>query len=138
MCIRDRLSNDIIFTPNWLEPLIGTESINVPLCNQQITDKTDKFEIKPLMELSEYIGNEEELDIISNRIINQSVIIDEPKIIPYYCFYLPYNISSKVGLFDENFGLAGGEDIDYKLRAEMEGFNTKIIIWQLYLMVRHL
>jgi len=121
------LSNDIIFTPNWLEPLIGNDSINIPISNQQVTAKTDKFELKPLMDLSDYIGNEVELDIISNRITTEYSLTEQPKVIPYYCFYLPYTISSKVGLFDENFGLAGGEDIDYRLRAELEGFETKII-----------
>jgi GT2 family glycosyltransferase len=121
------LSNDIIFTPNWLEPLVGNDSINIPLSNQQVTAKTDKFELKPLMDLADYIGNEIELEILSNRITTEYESIDEPKVIPYFCFYLPYNISSKVGLFDENFGLAGGEDIDYRLRAELEGYKTKII-----------
>jgi GT2 family glycosyltransferase len=34
-------------------------------------------------------------------------------------------VSSKVGLLDEEFGMGGGEDIDYSLRAEQLGIETK-------------
>jgi glycosyltransferase involved in cell wall biosynthesis/GT2 family glycosyltransferase len=121
------LSNDIIFTPNWLPPLVNTEYITLPLCNQQITSKTNKFEIKPLMDLSEYEGNEEELNIIVNAITETDINLEQPKLIPYFCFYLPYKVSSEVGLFDEEFGKAGGEDIDYRLRADLKRYETKII-----------
>ncbi len=121
------LSNDIIFTPNWLEPLVSTDAITVPISNQQVTARTDNFELQQLMDLEDYLGNEIDLEIVSNRITTNYSLVEQPKVIPYYCFYLPHTISSKVGLFDENFGLAGGEDIDYRLRAEMEGYETKII-----------
>ena len=47
--------------------------------------------------------------------------------IPFYCFYLPHEVSSIVGLFDEEFGKAGGEDIDYRLRARIKGYETLLI-----------
>jgi len=120
-------SNDVIFTENWLEPLINSDSITLPLCNQYITDKTDKFEILPAMDLVQYIENEQELDILAKKITDQKLKFNQPKHISFYCFYLPYKVSSVVGLFDEKFGKGGGEDVDYRLRSHIKGFETKLV-----------
>ena len=120
------LNNDIIFTPNWLEPLINTDIIAIPLCNQYITEKTDKFQVEFKMDLSQYVGNEDELDTIAKKITDKNLKFDQPKLILFYCFYLPYNVSSNVGLFDENFE-NGGEDVDYRLRTRVKGYDTKLI-----------
>lgn len=129
LAIRDKadfilMSNDIIFTQNWLQPLINYESIILPLSNQNITEQTEKFKTKFVMSLEDYIGNEDELEIIAKKITQKDLKFKQPKLIPYFCFYLPYVISSVVGLFDENFGRGGGEDVDYRLRAAEKGFQT--------------
>ena len=121
------LSNDIIFTPNWLTPLINTDKIKIPLCNQYINDTFDGFQTETAMNISEYIGNEEKLNVIANNIVNKNLQFTQPKLIPFYCFYLPHKVSSVVGLFDTNFGKAGGEDIDYRLRAKNNGFETELV-----------
>jgi glycosyltransferase involved in cell wall biosynthesis/GT2 family glycosyltransferase len=121
------LSNDIIFTPNWLTPLVNSNKITVPLCNQYVSDIFDGFQTESTMDISEYIGNEEKLNVIANNIINKNLQFTQPKLIPFYCFYLPHTVSSVVGLFDTNFGKAGGEDIDYRLRAKNNGFETELV-----------
>lgn len=121
------LNNDIVFTPNWLEPLINSNSITIPLSNQYITDKVDDFGTSFFMDLSQYIGNEDKLDIIANKVTSQNLQFSQPKLIPFYCFYLPHEVSSIVGSFDEKFGKAGGEDIDYRLRARIKGYETLLI-----------
>ncbi len=120
------MSNDIIFTPSWLEPLITSDTIMLPMSNQNITEQTDKFKTSFVMDLSEYLGNEDELDSIAKKITSKNLQFNQPKMIPFYCFYLPYLVSSNVGLFDETFGQGGGEDVDYRLRASMKGYETKL------------
>jgi len=120
------LSNDIIFTPNWLTNLISSDKIKIPLCNQYVNDVYEGFETKTAMDISEYIGNEDKLNSIASNIISKNLQFPQPKLIPFYCFYLPYKVSSIVGLFDTEFGKAGGEDIDYRLRAKISGFETEI------------
>jgi glycosyltransferase involved in cell wall biosynthesis len=120
------LNNDIIFTQNWNENLGDTNSISVPLCNQYVGETYEDLQMKEIMELDDFIGKENELNVIAKNIINQC---KDKKVlnsmIPFYCFYLPYEISSKVGLLDEKFGKGGGEDIDYRLRALQFGFETQ-------------
>ena len=120
------MSNDIIFTQGWFEPLISNDSIMVPLCNQCIDLETQKFKTTFAMSLSDYLGNEEEVELIAKYVKSLNLKFTQPKLIPYYSFYLPYEVSSEVGLFDENFGRGGGEDIDYRLRANKKGFETKM------------
>lgn len=120
------LNNDIIFTPNWLEPLINPDTITLPLCNQYVIEKTDRFELRFLMDLEDYIGHEQDLNIIAKRVTDRNMQFSQPKMIPFYCFYLPYGVSSVVGLFDEMFD-CGAEDIDYRIRAKEKGFDTKLI-----------
>jgi GT2 family glycosyltransferase len=120
------LSNDIVFTPNWLQPLVNTDNITIPLCNQQVPGSTVKFTTNELMDLQQYLGNEDEFEIIAKNITESQLVFNQPKLISFYCFYLPYNISSKVGLFDEEYQ-NGGEDIDYRIRAKMNGHEAVIV-----------
>ena len=77
------------------------------------------------MKLEEFIGKEESLNQIASQITTQAQNIAPNLIKAFYCFYVPYEVSSKVGLLDEEFGKGGGEDIDYGLRAKQLGFETK-------------
>lgn len=120
------MNNDVIFTKNWLEPLENSTSIKVPLCNQHITEKTERFEVSPMMDLEDYVGNEEDLEVISQKIAQQNLKFNQPNLISFYCFYLPYSVGSVVGLFDEGFE-NGGEDVDYRLRASQKGYDTQLV-----------
>ena len=115
------LNNDIIFTKNWNQNLGDLNSVSIPLCNQHLQGDWIKGE----MELEEFIGKEESLNQIASQITSQLQNVAPNLIKAFYCFYVPYEVSSKVGLLDEEFGKGGGEDIDYGLRAEQLGFETK-------------
>jgi GT2 family glycosyltransferase len=115
------LNNDIIFTKNWNQNLGDLNSVSIPLCNQHLQGDWIKGE----MELEEFVGKEELLNQISSQITSQLQNVAPNLIKAFYCFYVPYEVSSKVGLLDEEFGKGGGEDIDYGLRAEQLGFETK-------------
>ena len=115
------LSNDVVFTKNWNQNLGDSNSISIPLCNQHL----QVGGLKPQMELEEVVGKEEQLDELACHITTNEQNIPPNFIKAFYCFYVPYEVSSKVGLLDEEFGLGGGEDIDYGLRAEQLGIETK-------------
>jgi glycosyltransferase involved in cell wall biosynthesis len=115
------LNNDIAFTQNWNQNLGDRNSISIPLCNQHL----QVGGLKPQMQLVDVAGKEDQLNELSQHITTNKQNIPENLIKAFYCFYIPYEVSSKVGLFDEEFGLGGGEDIDYTLRAEQLGIETK-------------
>ena len=115
------LNNDISFTKNWNQNLGDCNSISIPLCNQHIQVGGLKSE----MELEEVVGKEEQLNELAYHITTNEQNIPSNLIKAFYCFYVPYEVSSKVGLLDEEFGLGGGEDIDYSLRAKQLGIETK-------------
>jgi hypothetical protein len=115
------LNNDIAFTKNWNQNLGDLNSISIPLCNQHLYGNWIKSEMK----LEEFIGKEESLNQIASQIISHPQNLAPNLIKAFYCFYIPHEVSSKIGLFDEEFGKGGGEDIDYSLRAEQLGIETK-------------
>lgn len=119
------LNNDIIFTKDWNETLGDRNSISVPLCNQYIQKSYKDLELKYSMELEEFIGKEDKLNTISTQIISEKQYVNPNLMVSFYCFYLPYEVSSKIGLLDENLE-NGGEDVDYKLRAHQLGIPTKL------------
>lgn len=121
------LNNDIIFTKNWTNGLFQRNCISLPLCNQNVCGHTENFKLNPTMNLEDYLGNEDDLNIIANQITSSYKLSKTPSHIPFYCFFLPYEVISKIGLFDEKFGIAGGEDIDYRLRAKNVGIETQIV-----------
>ena len=115
------LNNDIAFTKNWNQNLGDSNSISIPLCNQHLQVGGLNSE----MEFEEVVGKEEQLNELAHHITTNEQNIPSNLIKAFYCFYVPYEVSSKVGLLDEEFGLGGGEDIDYVLRAEQLGIETK-------------
>jgi hypothetical protein len=115
------LNNDIAFTKNWNQNLGDSNSISIPLCNQHL----QVGGLKSQMELEEFVGKEDQLNELAYHITTNEQNIPSNLIKAFYCFYVPYEVSSKVGLLDEEFGLGGGEDIDYALRAEQLGIETK-------------
>ena len=119
------LNNDIIFTKDWNKNLNDKDKISVPLCNQYVCDSYETLSLSPAMELKDYNDKEDELNKIAENATSKTYDFKNT-LIPFYCFYLPFEVGSKVGLFDEEYGKGGGEDIDYRIRAKQLGFDTEI------------
>jgi GT2 family glycosyltransferase len=118
------LSNDVVFTENWNENFNVRNKILVPLCNQKLVGEHKGFKIDSTMDLEEYGGKEKELNEFVKKINPESLTLNK-NMIGFFCFYVPYQVLSKVGLLDENFE-NGAEDTDYRLRAFHLGFETDI------------
>ena len=118
------LNNDVVFTEDWNQNFDIRNRILVPLCNQNFVGEYGSLKIESTMNLEDYNNQEKELNTFVKFIDSKSLNIDK-NIIGFYCFYIPYKILSTVGFLDENFK-NGGEDIDYRLRAQQLGFDADI------------
>jgi len=123
------LSNDIEFTSGWSEPLKQYNNlILLPSCNQThlYTSTGRSLKLERSMHLSDYNNNHSELDdCVKQHRQRMTAGFFEQHLMPFYAFRLPAAIIAKVGLFDENFGPGGGEDVDYRLRSVAAGFAVK-------------
>jgi glycosyltransferase involved in cell wall biosynthesis/GT2 family glycosyltransferase len=121
------LNNDVIFTHGWLQPLLEiNDAISIPLCNQQLQYKVDGLNLSFAMDWEEFGGHFELLEEIAKQ--NSAKHTDEERgwklLMPFYCFRAPLKILTDVGRFDETFGAAGGEDVDYRLRTLLAGYDV--------------
>lgn len=122
------LSNDVIFTPNWSEPLKQYSNvILLPSCNQThlYTSRDRLLTLKPSMSLDEISNDQSLMDCVNQHKSLRMSSFFERLVMGFYVFRLPATIYNIVGLFDEQFGLGGGEDVDYRLRTLFAGFQVK-------------
>ena len=49
-------------------------------------------------------------------------------LMPFYCFNVPHKILNDVGYFDKSFGKGGGEDIDYRMRCAIKGYEVNFLL----------
>jgi GT2 family glycosyltransferase len=124
------LNNDMIFTWGWLDPLCVTDqTVLIPMCNQHIVYRQDGLQLRTTMIWEDYAGHEDALEKIAQNHRNNPKISEpywRPPRISFYCFRLPWAVHAALGPFDEGFGVGGGEDVDYRLRAYAAGFDTAI------------
>ena len=118
------LNNDLVFTENWNQNFGKSKVISIPLCNQKLTGEYGSLKIKSAMDLEDYQGKENELNEFVKGIDSQSLNIDTT-VVGFHCFHIPHEIIFQVGFLDENFK-NGGEDIDYRLRAQQCGFDVDV------------
>ena len=117
------LNNDIIFTPSWLEPLLSDRAaILSPLSNFNVPYKSETFECKRTMELSDFVGHEKDLAAICLQHKARLQGYKSVLTLPYFAVKIPHAVYSVVGEFDESFGRGGAEDNDYSIRAILAGF----------------
>jgi GT2 family glycosyltransferase len=120
-------NNDLIFTKNWSESLTKKrDAIYIANSNQYVNLYNKNFLFGNNVELDEYLkfkkDFEEVVDYYS-KLDNKDFSILHPS---FYCFFVPYEILAILGPFDEKFDRAGGEDIDYRLKGLLKGFETYI------------
>ena len=127
------LNNDIIFTKKWFEPLESVSNcISIPVNNQLFSYQTNcgNLKLKPVMQLQDF-GD-------SHDLLNEIVDMHKKKfsfkqyfqtpLMPFFCFKAPYDILNDIGYFDESFGLGGGEDIDYRIRCAIKGYEVNFVL----------
>ena len=120
------LNNDLYFLPGWLrEDDLRDDTITSPLSNREVPYETPDISCPVEMQLDVVDGKEEALlqlvELHRERSKGQMNVL----IAPFFAIYLPYPILKAVGKLDENFGLGGGEDYDYCLRAVLSGFRIQ-------------
>lgn len=122
------LSNDVAFTPGWAEPLKQYNNIVLlPSCNQtHLYKSTDgQLTLDKFMTLDQFSNLESLEDCAKQHKKLPGPGFFEDLIMGFYVFRLPATIYKTVGLFDEQFGLGGGEDVDYRLRTLQAGYEVK-------------
>lgn len=119
------LSNDIILTPGWLEPLEGiNDAVVLPSCNQTHNYNTGAFDLSPSIDWVDYGNRPAELLKIVNMHRQQVKGYFDFLLMPFYVFRLPVNVYRTVGYLDDLF-VNGGEDLDYRIRTILAGFEVK-------------
>lgn len=112
------LSNDVIFTPNWSELLVTDDmTLSIPSCNQ-----THNLGIPSSLSMDEFSDRYDILNQISLQVNNEMKYF-QSMLMPFYVLRIPLKILKEVGEYDEMF-VVGGEDVDYRLRCLIKGFNV--------------
>jgi hypothetical protein len=130
------LNDDLIFTPGWTAPFCGhPRTVLSPLSNREVQYRL-KIEVSPggaclsdfalrsQMTLAEYLGHEARFAAIAEAHVATAAGILPIFTLPFFCIRIPLAVINEVGAFDESFGVAGGEDFDYCLRAWLCGFEV--------------
>jgi GT2 family glycosyltransferase len=101
------------------------DAILLPLCNQFRLYGHGSLQLEPAMNLDEYLGKDEDLDGIVEQ-HGREIDIDFANTLhmSFFCFRIPHRIHADIGLFDERFGRGGGEDVDYRVRAHLAGYDV--------------
>ena len=127
------LTNDIIFTKNWIEPLLKKSlSLSIPSNNQVFPYQSNcgNLKLKPTMNFNDF-GEKYQLleDIVSEH---KKRFKPDQKfqtlLMPFYCFKIPYKILIDVGYFDTSFGNGGGEDVDYRIRCIAKNYEVNFLL----------
>jgi GT2 family glycosyltransferase len=123
------ITNDIVFTKNWFEPLKQRDdAVLIPACNINYLYNAAEFKTSPCMQMEEYIGKEKHLESIVQFHQNKFKFEDvqERIFMQLYLGRIPYQVHSSVGYFDHTFSNCGGEDMDFRIRCAIQGFKTMI------------
>ena len=126
------LNNDIIFTKNWFEPLkLDFKSISIPVSNQLFLYHTEckNLILKPTMNFKDFNENYDLLNKIvtkhKERFKSQHQF--QTLLMPFFVSKYHIKILCQIGSFDESFGKGGGEDIDYRIRCALKGYEVNFL-----------
>ena len=139
------LNNDIIFSDGWELPLLESDrSICAPISNREVEyagsvvlPKTETiqqlFVFHGPMTLEQYLEAPRMFDAIADAHKRASTGVMRVIVFPFYCVKLPLPVLQALGKFDESYGVAGGEDYDYCLRAWLAGFDAHMTLGSILL-----
>jgi GT2 family glycosyltransferase len=126
------LNNDIIFTKNWFKALsLVSDSISMPSNNQIFQYESDLgiLKLKVTMNLNDFNNNHDLLEEILKE--HKKKIKSGKKfqtlLMPFFAFKVPCKILKDVGHFDISYGVGGGEDIDYRIRCAIKGYEVNYL-----------
>ena len=127
------LTNDLVFTKDWIKPiLLNSSSISIPSNNQIFQYQSDcgNLKLKITMDSSNFNENYELLNDIATK--HKKKFNPNQKfqtlLMPFSCFKIPYDILNQVGHLDTSYGTGGGEDVDYRIRCAIKGYDVNFLI----------
>ena len=127
------LTNDLVFTEDWIKPvLLNSSDISIPSNNQIFQYQSDcgNLKLKVTMDSKDFNEN---YDLL-NDIVKKHKKKFKPNqkfqtlLMPFSCFKIPYNILNQVGYLDASYGTGGGEDIDYRIRCTIKGYDVNFLL----------
>ena len=127
------LTNDLVFTKDWVNPIIqNNSSISIPSNNQifQYQSVCKNLKLKVTMDFKDFNENYELLNDIAHQ--HKKKFNPNQKfqtlLMPFSCFKIPYDILNQVGYLDNSYGTGGGEDVDYRIRCAIKGHDVNFLI----------
>jgi GT2 family glycosyltransferase len=120
------LSNDVVFTPDWDKPLAGySDVILLPSCNQTHLYSNENLKLEFAMNVEQFTNNQDLNNIAKQHKSSVKGGLYERQYMPFYVMKIPAKIYKQIGVFNETYGVGGGEDVDYRIRAIKAGFSVK-------------
>jgi O-antigen biosynthesis protein len=117
------LNNDLLFTPGWSEPLMReVNAILSPLSNREVQYEGGGFKWQNTLALNEVLSHRDHIPALIAAHRKQMHGLRSVLSLPFFCIKIPLAVMESVGDLDEGFGMGGGEDNDYCLRAIEAGF----------------
>ena len=126
------LNNDIFFTKKWINSIeSNSESISIPVNNQIFPYQSDcgTLKLTATMNLKDFNNNYLLLEDLVNKHYKKYEKFKsfQALLMPFFCFKLPYKILKDVGFFDMSF-VDGAEDVDYRIRCAIKGYDVNFLI----------
>jgi hypothetical protein len=138
------LNNDLSFSPGWYHAFFTEDKFTItsPLSNREVQYGVAVMNYKSQsvlqsvctlasFTLEEYLNEYhlyEHLLHLHQRLSPKRYL--SVLVLPFFCVKIPYEVIRQVGLFDLSFGMGGGEDYDYALRAQELGFKVAYSLGQ--------
>ena len=127
------LTNDLVFTEDWIKPvLLNSSDISIPSNNQIFQYQSDcgNLKLKVTMDSKDFNENYDLLNDIVKK--HKKKFKSNQKfqtlLMPFSCFKIPYDILNQVGYFDTSYGTGGGEDVDYRIRCTIKGYDINFLL----------
>jgi GT2 family glycosyltransferase len=119
------LKNDTVFTEGWFEALqTSTPTITAPLTNFELQYKNEQITIDEAYTLDAFKKHAHYIPELVAKHRESKLGLHTALMVPFIACRVPNEILRQVGFLDENYGKGGGEDFDYCMRAQLEGYSV--------------